>query len=166
MSTDLTIRPFKPSDTNAIITLFRETVHSIGARYYSPEQVAAWAPNFDETTAERDLEYSRWQTKLENSHTFIVEKDGILIGFGDINSSGHLDHLYVHKDYQGSGASLALLKKLEQKARDLGLTKITTEASTMAMPLAKRRGFVVVTRQTVVRKGVELTNYLMEKLLG
>ncbi len=165
MSAALTIRPFKSSDTNAIVSLFRETVHTIGARYYSPEQVAAWAP-LDEPTADRDIVFNSWQTKLETSHAFVAEKDGILIGFGDISSAGHLDHLYVHKDYQGSGASLALLKKLEQKARELGLTKITTDASTMAMLLAKRRGFVVVTKQTVVCRDVELTNYRMEKLLS
>lgn len=159
MSTAITIRPFKPSDTGSIVELFNKTVHTIGARYYSPEQVAAWAPDFDEKT------HKRWQTKLESSNTFVAEKEGILIGFGDITSTGHLDHLYVHKDYQGSGASIALLKELEKKARELGFTKITTDASSMAMPLAKRRGFVIVTKQTVVRKGVELTNYVMEKLL-
>ena len=163
MSNTIKIRPFKSSDIESIIKLFTETVHTIGARYYSPEQVAAWAPKLSET--ERGLVYRRWQTKLENSNTFIAEKEGILIGFGDISTAGHLDHLYVHKDFQGSGASLALLKQLEKKARELGLTKITTDASSMAMPLAKRRGFAVVTKQTVVRKGVELTNYVMEKFL-
>jgi putative acetyltransferase len=153
------VRPFKPSDTETVIELFNQTVHTIGARYYSPEEIAAWAP---EITPETVL---RWQTKLESSNTFIAEKDGIIIGFGDITSAGHLDHLYVHKDHQGSGASLALLKALETRARELGLTKITTDASTMAMPLARRRGFVVVTKQTIVCAGVELTNYAMKKNL-
>ena len=73
MSAALTIRPFKSSDTNAIVSLFRETVHTIGARYYSPEQVAAWAP-LDEPTADRDIVFNSWQTKLETSHAFVAEK--------------------------------------------------------------------------------------------
>ena len=71
-----------------------------------------------------------------------------------------LRSIFSAKDFQE--ASLALLKQLERK---LGLTKTTTDANSMAMPLAKRRGFVVVTKQTIVHKGVELTNYVMEKFL-
>ena len=47
------LRQFKPSDTAAIIHLFRETVHAVGARYYTQEQVAAWAPIADWTSEDR-----------------------------------------------------------------------------------------------------------------
>ena len=39
---DLKIRPFKPSDTQELVALFREAVNAINIRHYSPEQIAVW----------------------------------------------------------------------------------------------------------------------------
>jgi putative acetyltransferase len=161
---NVVIRSFKPSDTEEIINLFRQTVHTIGARYYSQEQVNAWAP-LSETPLEREAYCEKWQKKLESNITLVAELNGVIVGFADMTRDGHLDHMYVHKDYQGCGASYALIKNIERKARELGITKITTHASSMAMPLAKRIGYTVIKKQTVVRQGVELTNYVMEKVL-
>ena len=161
----LILRPYIPNDTKAIIALFKETVHSVGARYYTPEQVAVWAPIKEQTPEEIAAELTRWQAKLESYITYVVECEDKLVGFIDMSKEGYLDHMYVHKDYQASGASVLLINAIEKSARELGLNKITTHASKAAVLVAKRRGFVVLTEQTVVLNGVELTNYVMEKTL-
>ena len=33
-----------------------------------------------------------------NNYTVVMEKNGMIVGFGDINDRGYLDRLYVHKD--------------------------------------------------------------------
>lgn len=40
----MTIRRFSESDTTKLIELFRETVHTVGQKDYSQEQLDVWAP--------------------------------------------------------------------------------------------------------------------------
>ena len=156
-STTITIRPYRASDTADIISLFHAAVHTIARQDYSAEQCAAWAPEH--------LDPSMWESRLKNNHTFVAEHAGTIIGFADITDNGSLEHLYVHPNWQGGRVSLRLLKAIEQSARELGLQKITTHCSITAKIPAQRMGFVVLNEQTVTRKGVTLTNYVMEKKL-
>ena len=93
-----------------------------------------------------------------------------LAGFGDIDETGYLDRLYVHRDFQGMGVGTALCQALEQEAaRAVRQAKpdasvcITTHASITARPFFEARGYRVQREQQVERKGVLLTNYIMEK---
>jgi len=151
------VRPFRHSDTKKLIQLFRDAVHAIGIKHYSPEQVAVWAPE--------DIDYEKWHKSLSKNITFVAEIDGKIVGFADLTQKGYLDRLYIHKDYQGRFISLHLMKHIEQATRKLGLSKITTHSSITAKKPAERWGFKVVKEQTIVRNGIELTNYIMEKTL-
>ena len=156
MST-ISIRPYKPSDTPELIKLFREAVHAISIKHYSPEQVAVWAPE--------EIDEEQWQQKLSQMITFVAEIDGIIVGFADITHEGYLDHLFIHKNYQGRFIAVRLLRAIEQAARELGLSKITTHCSITAKLPAERMGFTVVKEQVVERKDIKLINYVMEKKL-
>lgn len=151
------IRKYKSSDLDEIMQLFADTVHSIGARYYDQAQVAVWAPE--------QMNIEKWRKSLEEHTTFVAEQEGHIIGFADLANDGYLDRLYIHKNYQARGVAFALIKRIEQEAREQGIATITTHASICAMPLAKRIGYVVINEQTVVLNGVKLINYVMEKKL-
>ena len=97
---------------------------------------------------------------------FVAEIDSTIVGFADMTREGYLDHLYVHKDYQARWVSLHLFKAIEKAARELGLAKITTDCSITAKVPAEWMGFKVVTEQIVEEKGVQFTNYHMEKKLS
>lgn len=160
----IAIRPFSIADTPALISLFRDAVHAINIQHYSPEQVAIWAPE--------EIHVQHWQNKREawqkqftTNITFVAEIEGKIVGFADMTHEGYLDHLYVHKEYQGRWVAFRLLKAIEQAAYDLGLKKITTDCSITAKVPAERAGFVVVKEQTVVKNGVSFINYAMEKKL-
>jgi len=151
------IEPFLLSDTQEIVTLFRDAVHVIAIQHYSPEQVAVWAPE--------NVDIDRWRQKLEKNITYVAKVDGIIVGIDDISHEGYLDHLYINTEYRGGRVAYALFKKIEEKARELGLAKITTDCSITAKKPAEFMGFVTIKEQTVVRDGVALTNYAMEKIL-
>ena len=151
----ITIRPFTSADTPALIQLFKEAVNAINIRHYSPEQIAVWT----------NIDTDRFQKKLEKNIAFIAEIDSRIVGFADITHEGYLDRLYVHKDYQARWVALYLFKAIEKAARELGLTKITTDCSITAKVPAERMGFVTIKEQTVMRHGVPLVNYVMEKKL-
>ncbi|MGN9011047.1 GNAT family N-acetyltransferase, partial [Lactobacillus amylovorus] len=65
-----------------------------------------------------------------------------------------------HKDYQGQGIASAICDELESSIKD---GKIVTHASITARPFFKARGYIVVRKQKVVRDGIELINFVMEK---
>lgn len=88
-----------------------------------------------------------------------VEKNAI-VGFGDIDETGYLDRLYVHKDYQRQGIASALCERLESA---VGTQKITVHSSITALPFFESRGYKIIRKQQVEREGIFLTNFVMEK---
>lgn len=145
------IREYQPSDCKEITELFYHTVHTINARDYTKEQLNAWA------TGKVDLE--RWNRSLQANFSLVAVEQGNIVGFGDIDKTGYLDHLFVHKDYQRKGIATAICDRLEQTIPGT----ITTHASITAKPFFGKRGYQVVKEQQVERQGILLTNYVMEK---
>ena len=146
------LRPYTPADLEELLTLFYETVHTVNARDYTPPQLDAWAP--------REVDRARWDSTLQAHTSLVAVEAGQIIGFGDIDTTGYLDRLYVHKDYQGQGVATALCDALEASCP---AEHFTTHASLTARPFFEGRGYRVLRRQTVVRRGVSLDNYVMEK---
>ncbi len=146
------LRAYQPVDCKTLTELFYNTVHTVNAKDYTKEQLDAWA------TGNVDLE--KWNRSLEE-HFSLVALDGEkIIGFGDIDKSGYLDRLFVHKDYQRQGIATAICDKLEQSVE---VDKIITHSSITAKPFFEQRGFSAVKQQQVIRQGIALTNYVMEK---
>lgn len=149
------LRRYHPDDLQAILQLFRETVHTVNAKDYSPEQIAAWAPD--------DLDEIKWANLLAANYTIIAEANGVIVGFGDLTEDGEIDHLYIHKDFQSRGFAHQILHALIEKAKDNGLTAVTAAVSITALPFFIKNGAEVIKKQTVVRGGIELTNFLVHK---
>lgn len=147
------IRRYEPEDLGQITALFYDTVHTVNAADYSPEQLDAWADGA--------LDLDRWNGSLLAHHSLVaVEGRDLIVGFGDIDETGYLDRLYVHKDRQGLGIATALCDRLE---RAVDAPVITTHASITARPFFEGRGYRVLREQRVERHGVRMTNYVMEK---
>ena len=132
--------------------LFHQTVHSVNAKDYTQEQLDAWA------TGEVDLQ--AWDKSFRAHRTIIAVVNGEIVDFGDMDETGYLDRLYIHKDYQGQGIASAICDELERFAAG---KIITTHASITAKLFFQHRGYHVVRKQEVIRHGVALTNFVMEK---
>ena len=147
------IRRYEPEDLGQITALFYDTVHAVNAADYAPEQLDAWADGAP------DLD--RWNGSLLAHHSLVaVEGRDLIVGFGDIDGTGYLDRLYVHKDRQGLGIATALCDRLE---RAVDAPVLTTHASITARPFFEGRGYRVLREQQVERHGVRMTNFVMEK---
>ena len=85
----------------------------------------------------------------------MAEEGDAIVGFADLGPDGYLVRLYVHRDWQGRGVASALCDALPA-AR-------TTHASITARPFFEKRGYQVLRAQQVERRGILLTNYIMEK---
>lgn len=146
------LRHYEPADCTAMAQLFHDTVHTVNARDYAPEQLDAWA------TGKVDL--AEWDRSFRAHRTLVAVEGEQIVGFGDLDvEQGYLDRLYVHRDHQGEGIATALCDALEGAAPG----PITTHASITARPFFEKRGYRVVREQQVERRGVWLTNYVMVK---
>ena len=144
------VREYRPCDCALIAELFYDTVRTVNAADYTKEQIDAW-------TSGVDLE--KWNSSLMEHDTAVAVEDGIIVGFGDMDATGYLDRLYVHKDYQGRGVATALCDRLERNVSG----RIVTHASITARPFFEKRGYKTLREQQVEQRGVFLTNFIMEK---
>ena len=130
------IRSYKEEDAPILRDLFWNTVHTVNAVDYTRIQLDAWAP-------------------------VVVENDGHIVGFGDIDAQGYLDRLFVHKDHQNEGIGTMLCDALEA----LVTKRVITQASITAKPFFAHRGYRCIQKQIVYVRGVAMENYWMEKII-
>ena len=69
-------------------------------------------------------------------------------------------HLREYRSDDCEGIASAICGELEKSAEG---KRITTHASVTAKPFFLNRGYRVIKEQEVIRHGVALTNYVMEK---
>lgn len=49
---------------------------------------------------------------MQEHFSLVAIEAGMIVGFGDIDSTGYVDRLYVHKDYQRKGIATAICDML------------------------------------------------------
>ena len=107
-------------------------------------------------------ERSRFDRSFKGKRALVAIEGERIVGFGDVDVSGYLDRLYVRRDRLRRGIATTLCDALESVVES---AKITTHASITAKPFFEGRGYRVVKRQEVERKGIRLVNFVMEKTL-
>lgn len=148
----MNIRQYKSIDLEQIVRLFYETVHVVSIKDYTEQQVNAWATG--------NINLKEWDASFLKHLTYVATEKDLIIGFGDIDETGYLDRLFVHKDFQGRGVATAICNRLEN---EIGTKCITVHASITAKPFFEKRRYHVVDTKKVERQGVFLTNYTMIK---
>lgn len=179
------LRKYHPRDCAEMARLFYDTVHTVNAADYTKEQLDAWADG------QVDLE--KWNASFLEHDTLVAVEGETIVGFGDMDSTGYLDRLYVHKDHQKKGIATVICDRLErshrkraafrtetdgnarQEERERAELTFTTHASITARPFFEKRGYVVKKEQQVERRakreaesraacpGILLTNFVMER---
>ncbi|MEM9502250.1 MAG: GNAT family N-acetyltransferase [Pseudomonadota bacterium] len=161
------IRPFCSNDAPALAELTLAAIRTVGATSYSPEQVDAWAA--------RHPGPERFLAQIADGAWIAVASDkadtAIAYALLDVKPErdGHLDMLYCHPGHTRMGLADRLLLASEYHARDVGLTRLYTEASELARPTFERAGYSVKHRRdfeiTHNGRAVPIHNYSMEKHL-
>ena len=152
------LRKYRADDYDKILDLFYDTVHSVCVHDYADIQLNAWAP--------KDKNLYSLEDRLLTNYAVVVEKDGVIIGFGNVNGLGYFDCLYTHKNYQGVGVATLIANDIEEYFSANGVHAVTTDASISAKPFFEKRGYVVLQEQSVKCRGQYLTNFNMQKTLG
>ena len=154
---ELVLRPYRAEDCPALISLFQDTVRHVCAIDYTPPQLTAWSGNPLEDV---------WDASFRSHYTLVAMLGEEIAGFADLapgtdsSPGAYLDRLYVHKDHQRKGIATALCDALEAA---VDAPRFVAHASLTARPFFEHRGYRLIRAQQVQRRGVMLTNFVMEK---
>lgn len=151
------LRAYRESDAAALCALFFDTVHTVCAKDYTEQQCDAWAP--------REFDCAALCGRLARSYALVAECDGLPVGFANLGQEGYFDCLYVSARMQRRGVATALADAMERRAAQQGASRMVSDVSITARPFFEHRGYRVLREQTVIRHGVSMTNYHMEKVL-
>ena len=146
------LRKYHPRDCAEMARLFYDTVHTVNAADYTKEQLDAWADG------QVDLE--KWNASFLEHDTLVAVEGETIVGFGDMDSTGYLDRLYVHRHYQRRGIARLICRMLEEQS---GLDSFSVHRSLTARPFFEKMGYGTVKSQQVTRHGIQLTNFIMIK---
>lgn len=147
------IREFRPTDLEAVVALFTDSVHGLTGEHYDDHQRQSWAPN------PPDLE--RWRAKVATQKLLLAELDGELMGMVGFEPDGHVDVLFTAPGHARKGVARALHDEARRQLSQLGVTELFTEASEVARPFFEKQGYEVVHREVVQLRGSSLSRYVM-----
>ena len=158
MPTEILIRNYRSKDTQALANIFFNTIHRINIKHYTQEQVDVWAPK-------SSLEGEGWAKKFLRTNPIVAVVGDKVVGFAEFEPNGHIDCFYCHHEWIGKGVGSTLMNEILIRAKNSNIDLIFSEVSITAKPFFEKQGFIVLTEQKIVRKGIELTNYKMERKL-
>lgn len=149
------IRPYAAEDLAALVAVFTASVHELAARYYTPQQLEAWAP--------RPPELGPWIDRLQSLETVVATHGEALAGFISYSPNGHIDLLYTSPVCARRGVASALYRFAESALASLGASEILTEASLAARPFFEHFGFAVTAEDDVLLRDHAFRRYAMRK---
>jgi putative acetyltransferase len=155
MMDGLTIRRFRNEDALSTAQLFFDSVRVGTGQHYNERERLAWAAETPTTCA--------WLKRLSSQAVFVAEANGAIAGFMTLTEKGCIDLAYVAPHLMRKGIGGALYESVEAEAFSRGVECLWTEASHLARGFFEKHGWSILEEQSVVRNGVKLTNYLMEK---
>ena len=96
------ILPLREQHIPALLALFEQSVRRLGPEHYSPEQVEQWA---------QGARHPGLASQLREHHGWVMEQEGMPLGFVTLSDDGHLSLLYVSADHPRQGLGGLLLER-------------------------------------------------------
>lgn len=128
-----TVRRAGEEDCEGIWRVHKRAIREIASSHYTPEEIEAWA-------SPRKSEH--YVESIRNKEFYVAEEDGAVIGFGTLNhKQNEIEAVYVSPAVVRRGVGLAILRRLEERARDLGIKSLKMDASLNAVPFYKSAGY-------------------------
>lgn len=156
-TTEPSIRLSMPDDLEVLQRLFVECILSVCAGDYSEDQLRVWSASVKNI--------QRWTEMLSEQYALVAERHKTIVGFASLAHKGYVDFIYVHKDFQRQGIAERLYADIEKAARRRQAVELHSDVSKTARPFFERMGFRAIKEQTLTIEGIEISNYLMIKVL-
>ena len=152
------LRRYRSPDAEGLAGLFRESVLTLGASFYSGEELGAWA-----SFGDRLEDFRR---SLGEGFTLVAESDGGEIqAFGQLHPADHVALLYTSPRWPRRGLATSILAALERQAAGSGARDVRAEVSRVARALFEKAGYRVSGSEAVERAAVRIERFAMLKTL-
>nr|ART36715.1 D600 [uncultured bacterium] len=130
----LKIRRARQEDCHSIGRVHIAAVTGISTGVYTSEEIQAWAV---------PREASSYEELIRSKEFFVAEHEDEIVGFGVLNQElAEVEAVYVTPKAGGRGIGLEVLRKLEERASDLGLRELRLNASLNAAEFYQKAGYV------------------------
>lgn len=146
-------------DAAFLAQMMHDAVHAVPSTDYTLAQRTAWSPS--------PMSASRFHARVSDGRDVFVAHDRIdgPVGFIELLSDGEIDCFYRAPHAAGTGLGQALYDALHATALSCGMAELRVNASEGARRFFLRQGFQLGARQTLIRAGIVLHNYRMQKSL-
>ena len=149
------LRPASAADVPTLAAIYEGSVRRLAPTLYLPPQVDAWAG-----FARDEEAFRRW---ILDAFTLVAEVQEVVVGFGGLRDDGLVSSLYVHPDQGRRGIASLILAALLERARALGLPRVSTHASEFSRGTFLRAGFEVDADEVVQRRGLPFRRFRMSR---
>lgn len=149
------IRHFRRGDEAALLEVFHSAVAGTAVRDYTAEQIHAWLADNRDPLA--------WEAKMRSLSPFVAESEGVIVGYGDVQPSGLIDHFFVSAEYGRQGVGNALMEQIHQWAGQNDILSLHAWVSLTARPFFEKWGFKVITPNRAEIGDIHLENFVMRK---
>jgi len=147
------IRDFCVGDESDLSRVFQSSIRELACFDYTTEQIEAWAG--------ATLNFELWVERIRELKPFVVEIDGVIGAYADLQFDGYIDHFFVAGMCSQQGLGSLLMSHIIENAIAKGITTLTAEVSLNAQKFFTRFGFVVVEQRSRNIQGITLSNALM-----
>lgn len=134
---DIVIRPATPADAATACEVLRRSIVECCAQDHCNDRAVldAWLGNKNPQTV------AGWFASPTNC-SLVAEVDGKVVGVGLVNQAGKLSLCYVVPEALHIGAGKALLRGLEQQAREWGVGTMIVKSTATARDFYARNGYL------------------------
>ena len=147
------VHPYRCGQEKELFDVFSSAIKEVCSKDYTPEQINAWLPS--------SYDADKWKSLMDKLKPYIAKVDGQVAGYADLQKDGYIDHFFVSARHQSQGVATALMDTLLKAGA--GHDRLYAHVSITARPFFEHKGFSVVSENVVVREGVGLKNYIMER---
>lgn len=155
-----------PEDALGILEAHRSAIRVTAAEAYGSAIIDDWAPAV--ISPERVQIFQRSIKCGEELIVVAVNATDRIIGFGSIvPGNSELRAIYVAAEHGRQGVGRAILGRLEELARQAGVTELRMDASINAVRFYEANGFISLKRgEHVMSSGGRMACVCMRKTLG
>jgi len=153
----MNLRPITEKDQIDLRKVYFDSIKTIKNSLYSEKQKISWS-----SQAWENPEFSK---ALLKGKGWIINQEHKTIGFGTRYPNNKLSLLYIRGDSKRKGFGSILLKRIEEEAKEQGISSLTTEASLISYKLLLKNSWKIIRKEKIIINDSYFERYKMIKNL-
>ncbi|TPN81278.1 GNAT family N-acetyltransferase [Aquimarina algicola] len=138
-------------DLSLMQRLFYQTVTTYGSAVFTKSEIKQYSQLASDT--------SYWLDKFETEYIYNAKLNGEIIGSVFMNAKGHIEYIFINRNYHGLGVASKLYNTVEEIAREDKIITLTTSINKQTRSFFESKGFQIIKNAVRVSGGEEVITY-------